>query len=114
MPELSRFKGIIIRMYYDDVSQHYKPHVHVFYGGEEAVVALDGEVLAGRLPSNQYRMLNGWLALHEEEVYRAWNLAVAMKPFEKIDRTARLGFGECHVCFQRLRLRQSAHSPFGR
>ena len=48
MPELSRFKGIIIRMYYDDVSQHYKPHVHVFYGGEEAVVALDGEVLAGR------------------------------------------------------------------
>ena len=31
MPELSRFKGIVIKMYYDDVSQHYKPHVHVFY-----------------------------------------------------------------------------------
>ena len=44
MPELSRFKGIVIKMYYDDVSQHYKPHVHVFYGDEEAVVGLDGEV----------------------------------------------------------------------
>lgn len=88
MPELSRFKGIIIRMYYDDVAQHYKPHVHVFYGGEEAVVALDGEVLSGRLPTKQYRMLNGWLALHEKEVYTAWNNAVAKKPFDKIEPLA--------------------------
>ena len=48
MPELSRFKGIVIKMYYDDVSQHYKPHVHVFYGDEEAVDGLDGEVLSGK------------------------------------------------------------------
>ena len=84
MPELSRFKGIIIKMYYDDASQHYKPHVHVFYGDEEALVGLDGEVLSGKLPTRQYRMLSGWLALHEAEVYQAWNLAVAKKPFEKI------------------------------
>ena len=59
MPELSRFKGIVIKMYYDDVSQHYKPHVHVFYGDEEAVVGLDGEVLSGKLPLRQYRMVSG-------------------------------------------------------
>ena len=50
MPELSRFRGIIIRMYYDDSSQHHKPHVHAFYGGDEAEIGVDGEVLAGRLP----------------------------------------------------------------
>lgn len=88
MPELSRFKGIVIKMYYDDVSQHYKPHVHVFYGDEEAVVGLDGEVLSGKLPLRQYRMVSGWLALYEAEAYRAWNLAVAKKPFEKIEPLA--------------------------
>ena len=62
-----------------------KPHVHVFYGDEEGIMALDGELLSGRLPAKQYRMVSGWLVLHEEAVYRAWNLAVAMKPFEKIE-----------------------------
>ncbi|WP_165062191.1 DUF4160 domain-containing protein [Adlercreutzia sp. ZJ154] len=85
MPELSRFYGLIIRMYYDDASQHHKPHVHVFYGEEEAVVSLDGEVLAGSLPLKQYRLLNGWLALHEDEVYQAWNSAVKKEAFSKIE-----------------------------
>lgn len=113
MPELSRFKGIIIRMYYDDVSQHYKPHVHVFYGGEEAVVALDGRSARGA-PSFQPIPHAQWMA----RASRGRGLP-GLEPrcrheaFRE-DRTARLGFGECHVCFQRLRLRQSAHSPFGR
>ncbi len=51
MPELSRFLGLIIRMYLDDDSEHHKPHVHVFYGESEAVASLDGTVLAGSLPS---------------------------------------------------------------
>ena len=50
MPEISRFRGIIIRMYYDDDSQHHKPHVHVFYGDDEAEIGIDGDVLAGALP----------------------------------------------------------------
>ncbi len=84
MPELSRFKGLIIRMYYDDLSQHYKPHVHVFYGGDEAVVGLDGEMLAGSLPVKQYKLLEAWLILREREVYEAWNKAVMSEPFDKI------------------------------
>ena len=39
MPELSRFYGIIIRMYFDD---HAPPHFHAAYGGEEAVVGIEG------------------------------------------------------------------------
>lgn len=32
MPELSRFYGIIIKMYFNDTQQHHKPHIHAFYG----------------------------------------------------------------------------------
>ena len=40
MPELSRFYGIIIKMYFNDTQQHHKPHIHAFYGDYEAVVAV--------------------------------------------------------------------------
>lgn len=84
MPELSRFYGIVIYMYFNDVQQHHKPHIHAFYGNYEAVIAIDGELLAGSIPSKQLRIVNGWLALHENEVYAAWNNAVAGKHFDKI------------------------------
>ncbi len=48
MPELSRFYGIIITMYFNDTQQHHKPHVHAFYGDYEAVIGIAGELLAGK------------------------------------------------------------------
>ncbi|MBQ6137874.1 MAG: DUF4160 domain-containing protein [Kiritimatiellae bacterium] len=44
----------------------------------------DGELLSGALPVKQRRILDGWMALHEEEAYAAWNLAVQGKQFERI------------------------------
>lgn len=85
MPEISRFYGLVIKLLYNDEEQHHKPHVHVKYGEYKASVGLDGEVLAGQIPVKQYRMLAAWLVIHEEELYRAWNLAVAGKPFDKVD-----------------------------
>ena len=38
MPEISRFFGVIIRMYYDD---HEPPHFHAIYGGDEAQIGID-------------------------------------------------------------------------
>jgi hypothetical protein len=35
MPEISRFFGIVIRMYFDD---HSPPHIHAIYAGNEAQV----------------------------------------------------------------------------
>jgi hypothetical protein len=84
MPELSRFAGIIVYLLFKDIQQHNKPHVHVYYGEYEASVALDGELLAGSLPHKQLKIVVGWLALHEEEVYAAWNKAVSGEHFEKI------------------------------
>lgn len=84
MPELSRFGGMVIYMLFHDIGQHNKPHVHVYYGEYEAAVAIDGELLAGSLPRKQLKIVTGWLAFHEEEAYRAWNLAVRGEHFEKI------------------------------
>ena len=50
MPELSRFYGLVVKMIYNDNDRHHKPHVHVYYGDDEASVALDGEVLECRIP----------------------------------------------------------------
>ena len=85
MPEVSRFLGIIIKMMYSDDDRHHKPHVHVYYGEYRASIALDGELLAGSLPARQLRIASGWIALHESELYSAWNLAVAGKPFPRIN-----------------------------
>ena len=67
-----------------DTIQHNKPHVHVTYGEYRASVGIDGELLAGSLPQKQFKMLVGWLALHEEEAYAAWNKAVKGEHFDKI------------------------------
>jgi hypothetical protein len=44
-----------------------------------------GEVLEGKLPIKQYRMVSGWMALHEDELYAAWNNAVRQMSFDKIE-----------------------------
>ena len=84
MPEISRFYGIIIKMIFNDNDRHHKPHVHAYYGEYEASIALDGEVLEGRIPVKQYRMISGWMAVHEDELYAAWNKAVRNEHFDKI------------------------------
>lgn len=85
MPELCRFAGIIIYMLFKDTKHHNKPHVHVYYGEYEASIGVDGELLAGSLPHKQFKIVVGWLALHEEEVYKAWNLAVQGEHFDRIE-----------------------------
>ena len=85
MPELCRFYSIIIRMIYRDNTQHNKPHVHVEYNEYEASVGIDGELLAGSIPVKQLKMVQAWLAIHEDELYRAWNHAVRGEPLGKIE-----------------------------
>lgn len=84
MPELSRFYNIVVKMIFMDDGQHHKPHVHVYYNEYEASVGIDGELLAGSLPVKQFNLVTAWLAIHEDELYRAWNNAVRGMPVEKI------------------------------
>lgn len=84
MPELSRFENIILRMWWHDVGQHNKPHFHAYCGEYEAVIGIDGELIEGALPVKKLKLVQAWVILHEEELYKAWNKAVKNEPFEKI------------------------------
>ena len=58
MPELSRFFGIIIRMYADVGGPHHLPHFHAYYQDDVAVIGLDPvDVIAGGLPRRQRRLV---------------------------------------------------------
>ena len=85
MPELCRFYHIVIKMIYSDDGQHHKPHFHAIYGEYEASIGVDGELLAGSLPVKQLKLVQAWAAIHEDELYEAWNKAVRNIPFGKID-----------------------------
>ena len=68
MPELSRFYGIVVRMYFDDDQQHSSPHIHVYYGSMDASYSLQGKLLGGKIPPKQEKLLLAWIALHEQEL----------------------------------------------
>ncbi len=84
MPEISRFQGMVIKLIFLDNDKHHKPHVHVYYGEYEASVGLDGELLSGSIPLKKLKLLQAWMILHEDELYKAWNNAVQGLPFEDI------------------------------
>ena len=82
MPELSRFYGIVIQMYYRD---HPPPHFHAMYAGEKATI--DIETLAfieGALPARARGLVIEWATLHQEELREAFRRASAMEAPVKI------------------------------
>ena len=73
MPEVSRFFGIIIRMFYDE---HNPPHFHAEYQGAKAVFDFDGNLLQGDLGSKTARKLvREWTDLHRHELVADWERA---------------------------------------
>lgn len=82
MPELSRFFGIIIKMFYEAGGQHHLPHFHAYYQDQDAVYSIDEiELLAGELPRRQSRFVEAWAELHRNELIRDWELLQSgMKP----------------------------------
>ncbi len=80
-----QFFYIVIKMIFMVDEKHHKPHFHVFYAEYKASVGVDGELLAGSLPVKQLRLVQAWAAIHEDELYRAWNNAVRGLEFGKIE-----------------------------
>ncbi|MDR2033325.1 MAG: DUF4160 domain-containing protein [Helicobacteraceae bacterium] len=85
MPSLSSFYGIIVWMYYEISEKHNKPHIHAEYAGEEASIALDGEVLSGSLPKAKMKLLLAWMEIHREELEANWSLAMKGEALYKIE-----------------------------
>jgi len=82
MPEISRFLGIVIRMFYRD---HAPPHFHAEYGQYEITVEIQSGVVQGRFPKRALRAVLEWADLHREELLTDWHLARLEKPLNTIE-----------------------------
>jgi len=82
MPELSRFYGIIIRMFFKD---HFPSHFHAFYQDCEAIISIeDGSVIKGKLPQRAQAMVEEWRKLHVSELKENWDLGRKPEPMYPI------------------------------
>lgn len=78
MPELSRFFGIIIRMYAEVNAPHHTPHLHAYYQDDVAIYSLDPiALLTGFLPTRQRRLVEAWSELHQAELLQGWQMLQA-------------------------------------
>ncbi len=83
MPEISRFFGIIITMYYSD---HQPPHFHVRYGEFKAQVVIEtASILNGNLPPRVFGLVAEWALSHRDELRENWKLIQNETPPNKID-----------------------------
>jgi hypothetical protein len=82
MPEISRFLGIVIRMYYRD---HDPAHFHAEYGEHEITVEIESGVVAGKFPRRALTAVLEWYEAHTEELSENWQLLKSQQPLKKID-----------------------------
>jgi Domain of unknown function (DUF4160) len=86
MPELSRFYGIIIRMYWEANASHHTPHFHAYYQNDVAVFSIEPiELIAGSLPRRQQRLVEAWAELHQQDLLNDWELLQSGQRPQPID-----------------------------
>lgn len=82
MPEVCRFYGIIIQIYYGD---HLPKHFHALYAGYIAKICIEPfEVIDGTLPNRALGLVQDWVALHRRELLEAFDRAATLQPPGKI------------------------------
>ena len=86
MPEISRFFGTVISMYYGD---HSPPHFHVRYGSQKALITIDTlSVIRGSLSPRVLGLVIEWAAQHKTELAENWERAVrqdTLNPVEPLE-----------------------------
>ena len=82
MPELSRFLGIVIAMYYRD---HGPARFHAVYGDFEITVEIESGRVNGDFPKRALSHVLEWTDLHRVELLQAWSLARASRPLPRIE-----------------------------
>jgi len=81
MPELSRFLGIVIGMFY---REHGVPHFHAVYGEYEISVEVESGAIHGQFPPRALRLVLEWTGLHKAELLESWELARLGQPLKRI------------------------------
>jgi hypothetical protein len=82
MPEISRFYGIIIYMFFSD---HKPPHFHVKYQDFEAVIDFEGGIVHGHIPRRALMLIFEWIDIHKTELIENWKRVEERKPLQKIE-----------------------------
>jgi hypothetical protein len=74
MPEISRFFGIIIRMYVEVGGPHHHPHLHAYYQNAVGIYRIDQiEMIEGTLGKREQRLVEAWMVLHQNELLENWD-----------------------------------------
>lgn len=81
MPELSRFLGIVIYMYY---REHAPPHFHAEYGEFEISVDIQTGAVTGKFPRRALHLVLEWYSLHRVELAGNWSLSQSKNPLKAI------------------------------
>jgi len=82
VPEISRFFGIVIKMFFDD---HNPPHFHAEYGSDLALLDIRNlSVFSGRLPPRVIGLVIEWATLHQQELLANWDRARAQQELHRI------------------------------
>ena len=82
MPEISRFFGIIIAMFFDE---HNPPHFHARYGKDGVAIEVRTlKVLEGKIPPRALGLVIEWASQHQEELLQNWELARQNQRLNKI------------------------------
>jgi hypothetical protein len=82
VPEISRFLGIVIAMYY---REHQPPHFHAKYAGQTGVFSIaELRLIEGSLPRRVISLVLEWAFDHRDELTRDWELAAARRPLQPI------------------------------
>lgn len=83
MPEISRFFGIVIAMYY---KEHAPPHFHAKYAGDRAAFAIpDLSIIEGRLPRRAVSLVLEWAFEHRAELMENWRRAERREELLRIE-----------------------------
>ncbi len=83
MPEICRFYGIVIKMYFAD---HAPPHFHAEYAEFEARIAIDSlAVISGKLPPRAMGLVAEWTTLHQQDLTVLWERARRFEPLARLD-----------------------------
>lgn len=84
MPEISRFHGIVIRIFFE-ADRHQLPHLHAAYSGHLASFSINPPaLLAGIMPRRQMHLILAWIELHQDELLTNWELARHQLPLNRI------------------------------
>ncbi len=78
MPEISRFYGIVIRIYFR--GEHNPPHVHAYYGEYAGLIEIETlTMIEGNLPQRVQDLVREWGEEHREELRKMWETKTLIK-----------------------------------